>query len=289
LNGKNRNLYTETVRFIEARVQNSDKNRLTQLNNEKIFEAPLIGVADGYDDLFDAYKTIIGDYHHTPKEIFRLTRSPEKKPVGELSVLCWALPFSRAIKKSNHLKTMAPSLRWCLGTRHGEAFNHFLRQELEIFFQKRGIPAIAPVSSSVWRRIEDLPGGHTSNWSERHALYAAGLGTFSLNDGFITEKGMAMRCGSIIVNTALPITQRTAENHTANCLFLEKGTCGACIDRCPAGAITAKGHDKVLCRRYREIFFGYLKKDCGMDIEPGMCGLCQTHVPCESKNPNRTG
>jgi len=38
--------------------------------------------------------------------------------------------------------------------------------------------------------------GPASSWSERHAAYAAGLGTFSLNDALITPKGIAHRLGS---------------------------------------------------------------------------------------------
>jgi len=34
--------------------------------------------------------------------------------------------------------------------------------------------------------------------------FAAGLGSFGLSDGFINEKGIALRCGSIIVNHELP-------------------------------------------------------------------------------------
>lgn len=37
--------------------------------------------------------------------------------------------------------------------------------------------------------------GIASRWSERHAAYAAGLGTFSLSDGFISSRGIAHRCG----------------------------------------------------------------------------------------------
>ena len=36
-----------------------------------------------------------------------------------------------------------------------------------------------------------------SDWSERHAAYAAGLGTFGLTRALITEKGIAGRFGSL--------------------------------------------------------------------------------------------
>ena len=279
------NLLNSAGIYIRDMVQQNPENRMPDVDMETIFEAPLLGVADGYDPLFDQYKEIIGPYHKTPEEIILEIYDDIDETQG-LSVLCWALPFSASIRKSNYRKSTIPSYRWCRGTEDGERFNNLLRKNLEVFFKGKGIKAVAAVSSSAWKRIEDLPGGHTSNWSERHALYAAGMGTFSLSDGFITDKGMAMRCGSIIVNADLPKSERMYQSHVENCLFHAKGLCKKCIDRCPAGAISGNGHDKVLCRTFREKFFGeFLHDKCGMDIEPGMCGLCQTNVPCESTNP----
>ena len=41
----------------------------------------------------------------------------------------------------------------------------------------------------------------SSAWSERHAAYVAGLGTFSLTRALISERGMAGRYGSFDANT----------------------------------------------------------------------------------------
>jgi epoxyqueuosine reductase QueG len=273
--------------LIEETVAQSPLNSIEAINVPRIFEEPLMGVADGQDRLFEDYKTIIGDFHQTPREIL-LRRSHETGvELGpDIRVVCWALPFSRQIKAANQGKEVWPSIHWAYGTRFGEELNNELRRVVESFLTGLGIAAVAPVAEAHWRRIEDLPGGHTSNWSERHALYAAGLGTFSLNDGFITEKGMAMRCGSVVLNAALPVTPRTAASHRENCLFCSAGQCGRCMERCPAYAITAKGHDKVVCRRYREgLFRDFLHGTCGVDLDVGECGLCQTAVPCESRNP----
>jgi epoxyqueuosine reductase QueG len=94
-----------------------------------------------------------------------------------------------------------------------------------------------------------------------------------------------MRCGSVVVNIKIPFTKRAYRDHHAYCLFFSKGTCGKCIERCPAGALTPAGHDKVKCRSYifakvRE----YVKSSFG--FEGYGCGLCQTGVPCESKIPS---
>jgi epoxyqueuosine reductase QueG len=88
--------------------------------------------------------------------------------------------------------------------------------------------------------------------------------------------------GSVITDLKLLPTLRKEQNYQANCL-----NCNACISRCPVGAITTSGHDKIKCRTYlfseesvqlAEKYGG--KKTAG-------CGLCQTRVPCEFKNPRR--
>ena len=128
------------------------------------------------------------------------------------------------------------------------------------------------------------PARTDSKWSERHAAHAAGLGTFGLCDGLITLKGKAMRTGSVIARIDIPPSARPYDTHHAYCLFLSEGTCGRCMSRCPVGAISEAGHDKLKCvahlfpttSNYVESNFGF--KGYG-------CGLCQTGVPCESTIP----
>ncbi len=274
--------------IIESLQETSELNRLVDLDGRKIYDEPLVSIASGYDPLFQDYKNIIGDFHLTPEEVIRNTekRSNLKYLEGELSVICWVLPFAKHIIAANTKKDVLPSIKWGHAYINGEKFNNLVRSTLEKYFAKKGILASAPVIAAEWRRITDLPGGHTSTWSERHALFAAGLGTFSINDGFITEKGIAMRCGSVVVNKKLPIEERKHKNYMGNCLFASKGICGMCMERCPAYAITAKGHDKVKCKAYRDRLLGdFLHDTCGLDILPNYCGLCQTGVPCESTNP----
>ena len=57
---------------------------------------------------------------------------------------------------------------------------------------------------SQWARVTSDRFGFASTWSERHAAYASGLGTFGLSDGLITPRGQAMRCGSVVARIAVP-------------------------------------------------------------------------------------
>jgi len=85
----------------------------------------------------------------------------------------------------------------------------------------------------------------------------------------------------------LPASPRTAESPYSNCLFYVGVSCNACIERCPAGAISEKGHDKIKCGAYlRDIGYSALK-EYDNDTSVAGCGLCQTKVPCEFQNPTR--
>ena len=273
--------------FIKAYVAESPGNRLALIDGSPIFEEPIVGFADGDDPLFSDYKKIIGPFHLAPREILEQSLSmagdASKKEVGEISVICWALPVTKRTRVTNSDRDNWPSLRWSHTRQYGEELNESLRRQLVSFLTKKGFFAIAPQVSPLWRRFMDLPGGPTSNWSERHALYVAGMGTFGLSDGFITAKGKAMRCGSVVVNLGMPPTPRRYRSHTDNCPFFTDRSCGICIDRCPAGAITVKGHNKILCYRYAHEHIGHLREWYG--VERYGCGLCQTGVPCESRIP----
>jgi len=282
----------EPARFIEALIKQyvaeSSENRLQLIDGSPIWEEPLVGFADGEDPLFYDYRQIIGPFHLTPREVLEqsLATAPDgvKKDIHEISIICWALPVAKRTRASNARRDNWPSLRWSHTRQYGEAFNQSLRRQVVSFLNGKGYLAVAPLLSPLWRIVTDQPGGLTSTWSERHALYAAGMGTFSLSDGFITVRGIAHRCGSVVVNRKLPPTPRRYRSHTANCPFFTDKSCGVCIDRCPAGAITAGGHDKVLCYSYGHRHIAHLKE--WYRVESFGCGLCQTGVPCESRIPS---
>jgi epoxyqueuosine reductase QueG len=126
--------------------------------------------------------------------------------------------------------------------------------------------------------------GIVSNWSERHIAYACGLGAFGLSDGLITAKGKAMRLGSVVTDLLLEPSEKIYPHHQANCLYYFNKTCKTCASRCPARAITEKGHDKDKCFEYTYSVVGKAKKD-EYGVEIAGCGLCQTKVPCEFEIP----
>ncbi len=272
--------------MIKDHVDHSPQNSLQNKTNEKAFAEPLIGFCSGNDPLFDDYKQHVGPFHWTPLEIFALTFPEPTVTAEELTVISWILPQTPDTKSDNRKQTKWPSERWARARIYGEQFNETLRKHIVEILQKEGYEAVAPMLSPQWSRKESEQYGFASTWSERHAAYASGLGTFGLCDGLITPLGKAMRTGSVVARIRIPPTRRPYTDHHAYCPYFTQGICGKCIPRCPAGAITENGHDKNTCYKHTSVASKkYTKKQ--YNFEGRGCGLCQTNVPCESKIPTK--
>jgi epoxyqueuosine reductase QueG len=245
----------------------------------------LFGFASIDDPLFRDYKGIIGEEHLTPKEAFE-QKFGETLEAG--TVISIALPVNAAVAKSNRGETSLPSKEWTLGRTF---IDDVYKTKIGVFLcdtlTELGGRAFVPSHDGSFR--VKLGARTFSTWSERHIAYAAGLGTFSINEALITEAGIAVRLLSAVTDLVLPPSPRPSTDYRANCLFCRNGTCGACMKRCPAHAITPGGHDKFLCYQW---CYGpdakALAVSRGAVAKNGAgCGLCQTAVPCEYRNPVR--
>lgn len=269
---------------IKSFVAGSSENSLKDATNDKAWAEPLVGFSRGDDPIFEFFKTDIGPFFWTPLEAFSLLFPGSGAIAGDLAVISWVLPQTEATKKDNRSMEKLPAERWVRSRNYGEAFNLLLARHVAADLNGRGIQAAVPAQSPNWAWRESEKYGYASNWSERHAAFAAGLGTFSLCDGLITPKGKAMRCGSVIARVGVAPAKRPYDNPRAYCLFYTKGKCRKCVYRCPAGAITENGHDKAKCKAFLfDTVSPYAKAQFG--IESYGCGLCQTGVPCESGIP----
>ena len=259
------------------------ENTLRNEMNERAWDDPLVGFSSGGDPLYEQFKVVVGPFHWTPGEVFRETFPTVDVEPNGLTVISWILPQTSSTKSDNRTRTVYPSERWARSRIYGEEVNNRLREHLVQVLKEGGIEAVAPLLSPKWETKDSDRYVFSSTWSERHAAYAAGLGTFGLCDGLITPRGKAMRVGSVVAQVRVVPTPRSYTNHQAYCLFYAEGTCGECIDRCPVGAITEAGHDKVKCRTHLSKTAAYVREHYG--FEGYGCGLCQTGVPCESKAP----
>lgn len=277
--------HAQTVRdWITRFIADSSTNSLHDASATRAWDAPLVGFARGDDPLFAFLHEDIGAFYWTPEQAFRAAYPNQPTPAHELSVICWVLPQSQLAKSENARATDGPSEPWARSRYFGEMCNDDLRRHVVAQFTQIGIPAVAPMLAPGWAWHTSAKYGDASNWSERHAAYIAGLGTFGLSDGLITAAGKAHRCGSVVARIALEPTPCPYKGIHDYCLQFQGKPCNACARRCPVGAITPAGHDKVRCRAFTAGQAAAISRDqYGIPTTP--CGLCQTGVPCESCIP----
>ena len=275
-----------TADIIRDFIEKSPENTLQNEADEKAFGTPLVGFSKGDDPLYEDYKEHVGPFYMTPWEVFAITfRDFSVKP-GELTVISWILPQTQATKADNRRETFYPSERWARARIFGEQVNEKLRKHVVATLESNGYQAVAPILTPQFSTRISPKYGLASTWSERHAAYASGLGTFGLCDGLITPVGKAMRTGSVVARIDIPPTKRPYSDHREYCLFFTEGICGKCISRCPVGAVTEAGKDKRRCLGHlRPGTADYVKSNYKFDGYG--CGLCQTGVPCESKIPKK--
>jgi epoxyqueuosine reductase len=290
MNEKNKEILQKDERasWIEGVIHDflrrSPENTLRNQAQDRAFEAAIVGFSRGDDPLYDAYKEHVGPFHWTPLEIFARSFPETVSHPGELTVIAWVVAHNVLTKEDNRRETFYPSERWARARIFGEHVNEKLRRHVVTALEAKGYAAVAPALSPFWERKLSEKYVFASTWSERHAAYASGLGTFGLCDGLITPLGKAVRIGSVIARIRIPPTPRPYNDHHAYCLFFSGGLCKKCVSRCPAGALTEAGHDKGKCRSHvRPVSEDYVKAHYGLDGYG--CGLCQTGVPCESKIP----
>lgn len=269
--------------LIEEFLATSPGNNLGDGSGEVAWDSVLVGFAAGTDPLWQQYKEYVGAFHWTPWEVFNQHYRGEPVSAAELTVISWVLPQRRLVRQANRRAREFPAEEWARIRVYGEECNAALRRHVAASLSAAGHPAIAPMLAANWTIVNSQRFSYASSWSERHAAYAAGLGTFGLCDGLITARGKAMRLGSVVAKIALPPTPRSYTGHHDYCLFYSNGTCGKCIGRCPVAAISPAGHDKEKCRLHLARSREYVRES--YNFSGYGCGLCQVGVPCEAGIP----
>lgn len=269
-------LVQETFRTFPGNAVSAEAAITPDMVGLVLFEAPLMRVADAADPIFEQFRQegVVGPWHMTPGEWLP----------GAKAVISVFFPFTEEVKEGErNAPACETSAQWLHGRIEGQEYLAALLQEISRRLTQAGVKNCVPCVDPRFKvgRGSPVPGydvrTYGSTWSERHAAYACGLGTFGLCKGIITEKGMAGRLGSIIVDAALESDLRPYTGVYDYCI-----NCGACVRRCPAQAVdpvTGKDHDKCAARLDWS----------GVAYAPRYgCGKCQTAVPCESRNPAKT-
>lgn len=249
--------------FLAELVETDPRNALPEGENVPMWQAPVVGIAAADDALFETLKQpgVVGPVHE----------SPDYWLPGARSVVSFFLPWSREVKKSYDKHSRLPSLEWVSGRLNGEVFVNLARRALAAYLRQQGGRAVVPNLQAHYKAVNHIP-----MWSERHAAFIAGVGTFGLHAGLLTTKGAAGRIGSVITDLELTPTPRPYTGVYDYCPFVTDGTCGACIPRCPVGAVHADGKDHQICLTNGANHIRPAYAEWGYHS----CGHCQNNLPC---------
>ncbi|MDR2785067.1 MAG: 4Fe-4S binding protein [Treponema sp.] len=245
-----------------------------ELAGMRIFDEPVFGFGSAEDPLFEELKKpgVIGGHFLHPREWLG----------GGKTVITLFLPFTRAVRAANRLNPDWPADEWLHGRIEGQTFTGELCRYAAGLLEAEGrrcvVPLLDPRFSAKSPVSEDKNNEafFTSNWSERHAAYICGLGTFGLSRGLITSRGVAGRFASLITDWELAPLERAYTGIYDYC-----SRCGACVKNCPAGAISPEqGKRHAPCSAFLDRVMEKHRPRYG-------CGKCQTAVPCEGGIPKR--
>ena len=225
-----------------------------------LWRKPIVRFADATNPGFSELQQIVTPEHHLPRDFLP----------GAKNVLSWFLPFLPEVGKNN-LEGALSSSQWAdaylvtnkMAARVNEQLVQFIRTEL-------GADAAVPTDAGMISM--DNP---RSRWSQRHVAFLAGQGTFGKNNMLISDAGSVGRYFSVVttleVNPDQPITKE-------RCLWKQDGSCGLCMKRCEAGALTETGFDRFRCLEQ-------CLKNMGRYPGADVCGKCTVELPCSYKIP----
>lgn len=233
---------------------------------------PVVGFADAWHPYIQNLPRLISPTHELPQNVL-----PDAK-----TIIAYFVPFTKDLAKSNRTDSILASPEWARAYEETNALFAELNEEMIRFIHaKAGHAGVTPkaVTFDQTRLISD--------WSHRHIAYAAGLGTFGLNNMLLTKNGCCGRFSTVVTNLDLEPDQPLQEEY---CLFKKNGTCGACVKHCPTGALDYDGYDRykcyALCQENAKIYtqFGrsYTNEDGtgANSVGSEVCGKCITGSPC---------
>lgn len=264
-----------------------EKNNYSTLGRPEaiLYDRPLVGVAAGNDSYYDFLKEHIGLFHWSPAEVFQL-KYPGPIEKEKLRVVSMVFPQNMETKQAQSKEKFCPSKEWIVSRGEWEPLMKEFSGKLVGELERMGIRSVSIDLQPEFSTMQSEGLGIASKWSHRHSAYLAGLGTFGLSEGLITERGKAVRITSLIVEAPLSVSERSYITHNEWCLHFRNGSCGVCMKRCPVGAITQERHDKEACDAYEEEFASkYWPEDVNRGDYILGCGLCQAGVPCQDKRP----
>ncbi len=202
------------------------------------------------------------------KNIEKAVETKHKKPSDYLEnptiVISCFVPFTKEVSRSNTgIEGNFTSEEWSNAYVVTNTMLGDLAQATAEEIQRLGYNGAVPTGISMKEGILKSP------WSHRHIAFAAGLGTFGINNMLITRSGCCGRYCSVISD--IPVTpDKILEGE--NCLYKKNGSCKKCVEHCFYGALTTEGFDRFKC------FEACMRNEKLYGEE--VCGKCVTEIPC---------
>ena len=264
--------------LIEEKVSSFVKEFQGRENIQTEFGEPIVGFADTYGPEIQGLRQVIGESHVLPQQVLADAKS----------VLVYYVPFTEELAATNMAGRSGDggtaSPEWARAYEELNLLFAELNPELVRLIEGHGGNAAIPAAALEFDQHELV-----SNWSHRHMAYAAGLGTFGINNMLITRMGCCGRFNSIVTNLEMDFDEPMNEEL---CLYKVDGSCGACISKCPAGALNPKVSDKfgagfARAKCYEVCLENADKYPVPQDLAPSysavgseVCGKCVTGSPC---------
>lgn len=220
-----------------------------------LWRKPIVRFADAANPGFAQLRQIVDPGHHVPQDYLSDAKT----------VLSWFLPFLPEVG-NNNLPGQLCSAQWAEAYLVTNGMAAWINEQL-VLVLKEEFGVSAAVATDAGMIGMDNP---RSRWSQRHVAYLAGHGTFGINNMLISDAGSVGRYFSVVtaldVLSDVPVTE-------ARCLWKRDGSCGLCIRRCPAGALTEEGFDRFKCL---DQCLENMARFPGADV----CGKCTVELPC---------
>ena len=233
---------------------------------------PLVGFADAHHPYIQNLPKLIGPTHGLPQDVL---------PDASI-IIAYYIPFTRELAGTNANGGTMASTEWARAYEETNALFAELNDALIEFIHAKAAEAgVSPKAGAFSQKTL------TSDWSQRHIAYAAGLGTFGINNMLLTKRGCCGRFSSVITNLDL---RPDAPAEGENCLYKKNGSCGICMRNCPAGALMPGGFDRYGCyeicmenaKVYTQFGRSYTNEESAKPNSVGseVCGKCITGSPC---------
>ena len=245
--------------IITKKIIEYVKNYPACKNLKNLWQEPIVGFADANGSYIRALKEIVAPAHLMPEDFME---NPN-------IVISYYIPFTEETAAVNmNVEGNLASQEWSDAYNITNTMIADINQYVVDYLTEMGYRAAVP-SGIVFDKQLIL-----SNWSQRHIAYAAGLGTFGINNMLISEKGCCGRYGSIVAGIPVEADSIVKEER---CLYKKNGSCKKCVQNCFSGALTTEGFDRKKC------FEICMINDArtGADV----CGKCDIDIPCAFQAP----